>query len=92
MNQISKAAMLILLRTYKYAVSPMFSPACRYVPTCSEYATEAVEHYGVLRGGWMSLKRVLRCHPLAESGFGPVKPKDPEAAGRCVSAPELCGH
>jgi hypothetical protein len=92
MNQISKAAMLILLRTYKYAVSPMFSPACRYVPTCSEYATEAVEHYGVLRGGWMSLKRVLRCHPLAKSGFDPVKPKDPEAAGRCVSAPELCGH
>ncbi len=91
MNQISKAAVLILLRTYKYAVSPMFSPACRYVPTCSEYATEAVEHYGVLRGGWMSLKRVLRCHPLAKSGYDPV-PKDSAATGRCLSAAESCGH
>ncbi len=91
MNQIPKAAGLILLRTYKYAVSPMFSPACRYVPTCSEFATEAVEHYGVLRGGWMSLKRVLRCHPLAKSGYDPV-PKDSVAAVRCVSAPESCGH
>jgi hypothetical protein len=92
MNQISKAAALMLLRTYKYAVSPMFSPACRYVPTCSEYATEAVEHHGVLRGGWMSLVRVLRCHPLAKSGYDPVKSKDSAAAARCASAAGSCGH
>jgi uncharacterized protein len=56
---------------YKWAISPMFPPACRYVPTCSEYAMEAVERYGALRGGWMALGRVLRCHPFA-GGYDPV--------------------
>jgi putative membrane protein insertion efficiency factor len=50
----------------------MFPPACRYLPTCSEYAMEAVERYGAGRGGWMALSRVLRCHPLAGSGYDPV--------------------
>jgi len=63
---------LSLLRAYKWAISPLFPPACRYVPTCSEYATEAVERYGVLRGGWMSLRRVLRCHPFVKGGLDPV--------------------
>lgn len=63
---------LQLLRAYKWAISPMFRPACRYVPTCSEYAMEAVERYGALRGGWMALGRLLRCHPLARAGYDPV--------------------
>jgi uncharacterized protein len=72
MNQLTKAIVLSLLRGYQWTISPMLSPACRYVPTCSEYAQEAVDRYGWLRGGMMALRRVLRCHPFADSGYDPV--------------------
>ena len=72
MRQFAKLVTLRLLRAYQWAVSPLFPPACRYVPTCSEYALEAVERYGPLRGVWMTLGRILRCHPLASSGYDPV--------------------
>lgn len=70
--QIARTALLQLLRTYKWMLSPMFPPSCRYVPTCSEYAMEAVERYGALRGSWMALARLLRCHPLVKGGYDPV--------------------
>jgi len=82
MNQLSKTIVLSLLRGYKWAISPMLSPACRYVPTCSEYALEAVERYGVLRGSVMAMRRVLRCHPFADSGYDPVLNSKTEAAVR----------
>lgn len=63
---------LRLLRLYKRWLSPVFPPSCRYVPTCSEYAMEAVERYGTLRGVMMAAWRVLRCHPLAKGGLDPV--------------------
>jgi len=63
---------LWLLRGYKSVVSPALLPACRYVPTCSEYAMEAVERWGVIRGGAKALWRLLRCHPLAKGGLDPV--------------------
>jgi len=63
---------LQLLRLYKRWISPVFPPSCRYLPTCSEYAMEAVERYGALRGGMMTAWRVLRCHPLAKGGLDPV--------------------
>ena len=72
MNHLTKAILLSLLRGYKWAISPMLSPACRYVPTCSDYALEAVDRYGVLRGSVMAMRRVLRCHPFAGSGYDPV--------------------
>ena len=72
MNHFAKVVTLQLLRAYKWAISPMLPAACRYVPTCSEYAMEAVERYGALRGGWMALVRILRCHPFARSGYDPV--------------------
>jgi putative membrane protein insertion efficiency factor len=71
--QCSKFVALQLLRAYKWAISPLFPPACRYVPTCSEYAMEAVERYGALRGGLMAVARLLRCHPFARGGYDPVK-------------------
>jgi hypothetical protein len=72
LKQSVKFVTLQLLRAYKWAISPMLPVACRYLPSCSEYAMEAVERYGAWRGGWMALGRVLRCHPFAGSGHDPV--------------------
>ncbi len=72
MRQWGKVAVLQVMRAYKWAISPMIPPACRYVPSCSEYAMEAVERYGVLRGGMMAFARLLRCHPFARGGYDPV--------------------
>jgi putative membrane protein insertion efficiency factor len=72
MSNFAKFVVLQLLRAYKWAISPLFPPACRFVPTCSEYAMEAVERYGALRGGRMAVARILRCHPFARSGYDPV--------------------
>ena len=69
---------LAMLRLYKRWISPAFPPSCRYVPTCSEYAMEAVARYGALRGGMMAAWRLLRCHPLAKGGYDPAI-KDPLA-------------
>lgn len=68
-----KTALLALLSFYKAMISPLLPPACRYVPTCSEYAREAIERYGALRGGWMGVRRILRCHPFHAGGYDPVK-------------------
>lgn len=67
-----KFLVLDLLGVYKAAVSPFLPPACRFEPTCSEYTTEAVEKYGVLKGTWMGLKRLLRCQPFCKGGHDPV--------------------
>ena len=90
MRQFAKLVVLQLLRAYKWAISPMLPPSCRFVPTCSEYAMEAVDHYGVLRGGLMALARLLRCHPLAHAGYDPVvkdrKPEPEEKRGATTRA------
>ncbi len=67
-----KAAVLALLRMYKRWVSPALPPACRYVPSCSEYAEQAVDMHGLAYGGLLALWRLLRCHPLAKGGYDPV--------------------
>ena len=77
MRQFAKVVMMQLLQAYKWAISPMFPPACRYVPTCSEYAMEAVEHYGALRGILMAAMRICRCHPFAHGGYDPVVKNSP---------------
>ncbi len=61
-----------LVRGYQYFISPAFPPACRHLPTCSAYAVEAITKHGAVRGGAMSLHRLLRCHPWGTSGFDPV--------------------
>jgi putative membrane protein insertion efficiency factor len=63
----------LLIKFYQLAISPLHGPCCRYHPTCSEYALEAIERYGALRGGWLALKRVLRCHPFHAGGYDPVE-------------------
>jgi putative membrane protein insertion efficiency factor len=61
-----------LLRGYKWAISPLFPPSCRYVPSCSEYAMEAVERFGIIGGTAKAIWRLLRCHPFAAGGLDPV--------------------
>ncbi|OAM26250.1 MULTISPECIES: membrane protein insertion efficiency factor YidD [Eikenella] len=64
--------LLGLIRFYQYAISPLLLPRCRYQPTCSQYAIEAVSKYGALKGGWLAAKRISRCHPWGGSGYDPV--------------------
>ena len=64
-----------LIKTYKYIISPLIGPSCRYLPTCSEYSIEALKTYGFIKGFSLSLKRVMSCHPWGNSGFDPVKKK-----------------
>lgn len=78
-----KTVVLSLLRVYKLLVSPMLPTACRFVPTCSEYAMEAVERHGALRGTGMAIGRLMRCHPFASSGFDPVPATKDLALRRC---------
>lgn len=63
-----KRVVVALLRLYRFAISPLYGQVCRYHPTCSAYALEAVERHGVLRGGWLALRRLARCHPWAAGG------------------------
>lgn len=72
MRHLVQRITLGLLRGYKWAISPMFPPACRYTPTCSEYAMEAIERFGVVGGGVRALGRLLRCHPFVKGGYDPV--------------------
>ena len=59
-----KSLFLALIRFYRRAISPLRPPCCRFIPTCSEYALEAVEKYGALNGGWLALRRIAKCHPF----------------------------
>ena len=68
-----KTTLLLFLRFYKGALSPLLPPSCRFIPTCSDYASAAIVRYGVIRGGWMSFRRLLRCHPFHPGGYDPVK-------------------
>ena len=67
-----KQALQFLLRVYKRVVSPTLPHSCRFVPTCSEYAVDAIEEHGALRGSWLALRRLLRCHPFARAGYDPA--------------------
>ncbi|MGC8837181.1 MAG: membrane protein insertion efficiency factor YidD [Anaerolineae bacterium] len=67
-----KAVVLWVLRMYKRFISPLLPPSCRFTPTCSVYTYEAIERYGVIKGGWLGLKRLSRCHPFHPGGYDPV--------------------
>jgi len=61
-----------MIRFYQHAISPLLGPACRYTPSCSQYGIEAIQKYGPFKGGWLALKRILRCHPWGSHGHDPV--------------------
>ena len=72
-----KRLMLLLIRFYQKAISPLFPPRCRFYPTCSAYAFTAIERFGALRGGYLALRRILKCHPFHPGGYDPVPEKKP---------------
>lgn len=76
-----------MIRFYRKGISPFTPPACRYTPTCSAYALEAVEEHGVVRGSWLALRRILRCHPWGGWGYDPVPPASLGVRG--VDGPEF---
>jgi len=67
-----KRLFLLLIQFYRLFLSPLKPPSCRYIPTCSEYAMIAIEKYGAIKGSWMAMKRILRCHPFHKGGYDPV--------------------
>lgn len=81
MTRMASGLLLTLVRGYRRAISPQFGPSCRYAPTCSGYALTAIERHGALRGGWLSLRRIVRCRPGSEGGYDPV----PERAGSAAA-------
>ncbi len=64
--------LIALIKLYRYVISPYLAPSCRYTPTCSSYAIEAVERFGIFRGSWLAMRRISRCHPWHEAGYDPV--------------------
>ena len=70
--RLATVAAIGLIRVYQWLVSPLLPRACRFAPSCSEYAAEAIALHGVARGGWLALRRLLRCHPWGGDGFDPV--------------------
>lgn len=68
-----KSAALFVLKVYKKVISPLLPPSCRFYPTCSDYASEAINRYGLAKGSVMAVKRLCRCHPFNPGGYDPVK-------------------
>lgn len=75
LNQFLKYLFLVPVYFYKYAISPLTPASCRHVPTCSEYAVKAIKIHGALKGSWLAIKRLSRCHPWGTSGYDPVPPR-----------------
>ncbi|MEN6414014.1 MAG: membrane protein insertion efficiency factor YidD [Veillonellales bacterium] len=67
-----KQMLILLIKFYRIFISPLKPPTCRFIPTCSEYAILAIEKYGVLRGGILAVKRILKCHPFHPGGYDPI--------------------
>lgn len=71
-NHLTKWLALLPVKTYQYLIRPLLPNACRFTPSCSQYATEAIQKYGAIKGLWLGLKRILRCHPWGGHGYDPV--------------------
>lgn len=94
-----KHLLIGLLKAYRLLISPMYGQVCRYYPTCSAYALEAVQVHGSLRGSWLAVRRVARCHPWAAGGVDKVPPPrdrptapEPAPSPRPPVAARACGH
>lgn len=72
LRKIFSFLLILPIRFYRLCISPLYPPSCRYTPTCSRYAIEAIAKYGPLKGSWLAVKRICRCHPWGGSGYDPV--------------------
>lgn len=72
MNNLIKKILILILKLYQAIISPLLPNACRYTPTCSQYAIEAIQKYGIFKGSWKAIKRILRCNPWGGCGYDPV--------------------
>ena len=81
-SALATRTLLMAIRVYQLLLSPLFAGHCRFMPSCSHYAAEAVRRHGALRGSWLALCRIARCHPLARAGYDPVPETPPHRAGR----------
>jgi putative membrane protein insertion efficiency factor len=73
MTKAMRRIPLAMIRFYQIAISPIFPPSCRFQPTCSQYGYEAISRYGIIKGGWMTVRRIARCHPFSRGGYDPVR-------------------
>ena len=85
-----KWLLVVLLRAYRAVISPLYGEVCRYYPSCSAYALEAVQTHGSVKGSWLAARRLARCHPWAAGGVDHVPPKAPASRGRSRAA--RCDH
>ncbi|MCL4490091.1 MAG: membrane protein insertion efficiency factor YidD [Chloroflexi bacterium] len=67
-----KYILILIIRLYQRLLSPLLPPSCRFVPSCSQYGLEAITHFGFVKGGWLAVRRIVRCHPLNPGGYDPV--------------------
>ena len=72
MKRIFSLLLIIPIKSYQIIISPLLGPSCRFTPTCSQYAVEAIQKYGPFKGSWLSFKRIIKCHPWGGSGYDPV--------------------
>ena len=84
-----RSVLVALLKAYRFAISPLYGQVCRYHPTCSAYALEAVTTHGSIKGSWLAVRRIARCHPWAAGGYDPVPEKGSARADRTVAQQEL---
>jgi uncharacterized protein len=82
LRRVASALLIGLIRFYQYALSPLLGPRCRFWPSCSQYAIEAVSEHGPARGGWLALKRILKCHPGHPGGIDLVPSRHADASNR----------
>jgi putative membrane protein insertion efficiency factor len=72
-SKLPKIVFIGIVKGYQYVISPILPPSCRFIPTCSTYTIQAIEKYGVVRGTYLGLRRILRCHPFSRGGYDPVQ-------------------
>jgi len=70
--QLLSMPLIVLIKIYQLLISPLLPPSCRFTPTCSHYSLEALKKYGIFKGGWLSFRRIIKCHPWGGSGYDPV--------------------
>ena len=85
-NTAVKQALIGMLRVYRLVISPLFPPCCRYYPSCSAYAVQAIRRHGPILGGWLALKRIGRCHPWAPGGHDPVPARASGSSAKSLGA------